>query len=225
MEYKYLILDFGQFLAMPRTGNWDITPKFLELIDINKIDYDKYISARRKYSDILSEKITTLEEEYNMFVRFYDGILSEINYSDYNKKVVEKIAHNRTYEFDKYKLCENVKEELELLSERFKLILLTDNWPCVYDYLKKYDLNKYFDKIYVSSIYGVENKDEVFFDYPIIEFNIKRGDALFIDDTETNLDIAKDKGLDVMLMDRENKVDNSKYQIIHDLNLSFDKTL
>ena len=210
---------------MPRTGNWDITPKFLELIDINKIDYDKYISARRKYSDILSEKITTLEEEYNMFVRFYDGILSEINYSDYNKKVVEKIAHNRTYEFDKYKLCENVKEELELLSERFKLILLTDNWPCVYDYLKKYDLNKYFDKIYVSSIYGVEKKDRVFFDYPINEFNIKPGDALFIDDTEINLDIAKDKGLDVILMDRENKVDNSKYQIIHDLNLSFDKTL
>lgn len=166
----------------------------------------------------------TLEEEYDMFVRFYDGILSEINYSNYHE-ISEKIAYNRTYEFDNYKLCENIKEELESLREKYILILLTDNWPCVYDYLKKYDLDKYFEKIYVSSIYGVEKKDGVFFDYPIKDFNIRPGDALFIDDTETNLDVAKDKGLDVLLMDRENKVNNSKYQIIHDLNLQFNKIL
>ena len=166
----------------------------------------------------------TLEEEYDMFVRFYDNILNEINYPNYHE-ISEKIAYNRTYEFDKYKLCENVKEELESLRKKYILILLTDNWPCVYDYLKKYDLDKYFEKIYVSSIYGVEKKDGVFFDYPIKDFNIRPGDALFIDDTETNLDVAKDKGLDVLLMDRENKVNNSKYQIIHDLNLQFNKIL
>ena len=38
---KYIILDFGKVLAYPTTGNWDITPKFLELIDINKIDMNK----------------------------------------------------------------------------------------------------------------------------------------------------------------------------------------
>ena len=49
------------------------------------------------------------------------------------------------------------------------------------------------------------------------EFNIKEGEALFIDDNELNLDIAKEKGLDVMLMDRENEIKKSKYQIINNL--------
>ena len=224
MNYQYLILDFDKVIAMPSTENWDITPKFLELVDINKINQDEFLKAKSKYQKILSSKIMTLEEEYDMFVRFYDNILNEINYPNYHE-ISEKIAYNRTYEFDKYKLCENIKEELDILRKKYILILLTDNWPCVYDYLKKYDLDKYFEKIYVSSIYGVEKKDGVFFDYPIKEFNIQPGDALFIDDTETNLDVAKDKGLDVLLMDRENKVNNSKYQIIHDLNLQFNKIL
>ena len=222
MNYKYIILDFGKVIALPTTGNWDITPKFLELIDINKIDYNTFLEARKKYSDILSEKVTTLEEEYDMFLRFYDGILSEINYPNHKKKK-KKIAYNRTYEFDKYTLCKNIKEELEVLSKKYILLLLTDNWPCVLDYLKQYDLDKYFDKIYVSSMYGVEKKDEVFFDYPIKDYNIKEGEALFIDDTEINLEIAKEKGLDVLLMDREHTVVDSKYQIIHDLYLHFNE--
>ena len=35
---KYIILDFGKVLAYPTTGNWHITPKFIELIDLKKID-------------------------------------------------------------------------------------------------------------------------------------------------------------------------------------------
>ena len=34
---KYLILDFGKVLAYPKTGDWFITPLFLELIDMDKI--------------------------------------------------------------------------------------------------------------------------------------------------------------------------------------------
>ena len=214
MNYNYIVLDFGKVIAAPTTGNWDITPNFLELIDVTKIDIEKFKLLRKKYECILSEKVTTLEEEYNMFVRFYDGILSEFNYS---KDIVEIIAYDRTYNFDKYTLYNNIQIELKSLSEKYRLILLTDNWPCVIDYLKEYNLYDYFDKIYISSIYGVEKKDKILFDYPIDEFNIKPSEALFIDDNESNLDIAKEKGFDVMLMDRENKIKDSKYKIINNL--------
>lgn len=214
MNYKYIVLDFGKVIAAPTTGNWDITPKFLELIDITKVDIEKFRLLRKEYAYILSEKVTTLEEEHSMFVRFYEKILSE---SDYSKAVVEKIACDRTYNFDKYTLYDNIYQELEKLKEKYILILLTDNWPCVNNYLVQKDLNNYFDKIYISSIYGVEKKDKVFFDYPINEFNIKSGEALFIDDNEFNLDIASEKGFDVMLMDREKIIKNSKYKIINDL--------
>ena len=214
MNYKYIILDFGKVIVAPTTGNWDITPKFLELIDINKIDIDKFKIIREKYGNILSEKVTTLEEEYNMFLRFYEPILKEFGYS---KDIAEKIAYDRTYSFDKYTLYDNIYEELDDLKKKYKLLLLTDNWPCANNYLKEYNLYNYFDKIYISSFYGVEKKDKLLFDYPINEFNIKPKEALFIDDNELNLDNAKEKGFDVMLMDRENIIKGSKYKIINNL--------
>ena len=66
MNYKYIILDFGKVIASPTTGNWDITPKFLELIDINTIDKEKFKELKKEYGNILSEKVVTLEEEYNI---------------------------------------------------------------------------------------------------------------------------------------------------------------
>lgn len=218
MNYKYIILDFGKVISAPSTGDWDKTTKFLELIDINKLDKDKFKCLRKKYGNILSEKVITLEEEYDMFFRFYDGILSEINYPGYKKTISEQIAYDRTYNINKYVLYDNIYEELESLKEKYTLILLTDNWPSVNNYLVGKDLMHYFEKIYISSIYGCEKKDKVFFDYPINDFEIIPGEALFIDDNESNLDVAKEKGFDVMLMDREKIVKNSKHKIISDLN-------
>jgi len=218
MNYKYLILDFGNVLVTPTTGDWHITPKFKELIDINKIDMDKYNEMFKKYSYLLSEKLLTQEEEYDMFIRFYDGILSNINYPGYNKKIAEEIAYDRTYNNSKYTLCDNVINELKELKKKYKLIMLTDNWPCVIPYLKDNGLYDFFDKIYISSVYQELKKDGVFFDHPISDFNIKPGEALFIDDTESLLDVAKNKGLDCMLMDRYKKTKKSKYKIINDLN-------
>ena len=134
MDYKYIILDFGKVIAKPTTGNWDITPKFLEFTDIKKIDIEKLKELRKKYDSILSEKVTTLEEEFNMFVRFYESILKAFGIP---KEIIEKISYDRTYNSDKYTLYDNVQDELKSLKEKYKLILLTDNWPSVIDYLKE----------------------------------------------------------------------------------------
>lgn len=214
MNYKYIILDFGKVIAAPTTGNWDITPKFLELIDINKMDMEEFKRLRIKYQDILSENIATLEEEYDMFFRFYNGILSNFKYSE---DISKQIAYDRTYNFNKYTLYDEIHKELDSLKEKYHLILLTDNWPCVIDYLKEYKLYDYFEKIYVSSIYGVEKKDKLFFDYPINDFKLNPSEVLFVDDYELNLDIAKEKGFKVKLMDRKNEVKTSKHKIINNL--------
>ena len=95
--------------------------------------------------------------------------------------------------------------------------MLTDNWPCVIPYLKDNNLYDYFDKVYISSVYQALKRDGKFFDYLISDYNIKPGEALFIDDTESLLDVGKEKGLDVLLMDRLNTVSESKYKIIHNL--------
>jgi len=217
MKYKYIILDFGNVLVTPTTGDWNITPKFLELVDTSLIDMDELKKSIYNNRHFLGEKLITQDEEYDMFIRYYDSILKEINYSKYNKELVEKIAYDRTYNNEKYTLCPNIIEELKSLKDKYKLIMLTDNWPCVIPYLKDNNLYDFFDEVYISSVYGCLKKEKIFFDYPIKDYNIKDGEALFIDDAEINLDAAKEKGLDVLCMNRYATNIESKYRIIHDL--------
>lgn len=212
---KYVILDFGMVLGYPTTGNWDLTPKFLELIDINKLDVEK-MRAYRKQFRLLSEKIVTLQEEYDMYYNLYKNIFEECGYS-ITDDIIKEISYDRTYNDSKYKLYDDVKESLTLLHKNYKLLLLSDNWPSIILYMKNNDIYDLFDKVYVSSIYGQEKKDGLFFDNPIKDYDIKPGEAIFVDDREKLLDIAKAKGLDVVLMDRKNIVSESKYDIINNL--------
>lgn len=217
MKYKYIILDFGNVLAYPITGHWYITKKFMEYIDISKIDYGKLQSAIREHGDILSRKISTLEEEEILFYDFYKSILNDINYEDVSDDQVRDISNYYTYCYDKCKLYDDVEESLKKLSQRYGLLLLSDNWPCGIEIMKYYDVDKYFLKMYISSVYGCLKEDGIFFDYPIDDFNIKPHEALFVDDNEKLLDVATTKDLDVKIMQRK-KRNKSKYQSITALN-------
>ena len=212
---KYLILDFGKVLAYPTTGEWFMTPCFEKLVDMNKIDKKEVLKSISNHNDIISRQDTTLEEEYQMFLELYKNIFKDIDY-EVSDETIHLIAHNFTYEDDKYGFYDNVEEELKYLSRKYKLILLSDNWPCAFPIMEKRGIDKYFEKMYISSVYGTKKEYGDFFDYPIKEFIINPSEAIFVDDNEKLLDVAVTKGLNVRLMDRDN-VEQSKYQKINSL--------
>lgn len=220
MDAKYLILDMGKVLVGPTTGYWLITPSFLENVDMNKIDKIKLEDAMDEFNYILDKKMLTLDEEFFYMMEYYKSILDRINYSITDEKL-KNIVNDFVYfngSDSKYYLYNDVKSELKRLSEKYTLLMLSDNWPCGEEYLKKHDLYEYFDKIYISSTYGYLKSDKVFFDYLINDYNIKKGEAIYVDDREELLDIGVQKGLDVRLMDRERQISGSKYLIINGLN-------
>ncbi len=212
---KYLILDFGKVLAYPVTGYWFITPLFLDMINSMNLDKEKILLAMEEYNYILSRKVINLEEEYKMFYDFYDNIFKKIGYK-ISKDDLSKISFDITYNDSKYKFYDDVKSELKRLSKKYKLLMLSDNWPCAIRIMKNEGIFDYFEKVYISSIYGEEKKDKSFFNYPINEYNILEGEAIFVDDNEELLDIAILKGFNVLLMDRDNNM-ISKYKIINSL--------
>ena len=214
---KYLILDMGRVLVEPATGDWIVTNEFLKNVDMKKIDKDKLKEAIQSSRFLLDGKAENLEEEYKIIMEFYKTVFQKIDYNIAEEKL-ERIVNNFVYdkEDSKYILYENVKEDLEKLSKKYTILMLSDNWPCAFNYLKKHNIDQYFTKIYISSVYGKRKQDKVLFDYPIKEFNIKENEALFIDDNEELLDIAVEKGLSVLHMDRNNVLKTSKYKIIHD---------
>ena len=213
---KYLVLDFGKVLAYPKTGDWFITPLFLELIDMNVLKREDILNAMNNFSNILSRKAITLEEEYHIFYDFYKSTFDTLGYS-VSEEILDSLANDFTYKDNKYGFYEEIYSELDILKDKYTLLLLSDNWPCCGPIMDDRDLSKYFDKIYISSVYGTKKSNGDFFDIMIDEYNIKDGEAYFVDDNESLLDIAKEKGLDVRQMDREREVKSSKYEIIHDL--------
>lgn len=214
---KYLILDMGRVLVEPASGDWLITNEFIKNVNIAQLDKTRLDEAIQNSRYLLDGKAKNLEEEYKIIMEFYKTVFQKINYNipDVNLK---NIVDNFVYDKDdsKYLLYKNVKEDLEKLSKKYTILMLSDNWPCAFNYLKRHNIEQYFTKIYISSVYGERKKDKTFFDYPIKDFNIKDNEALFIDDNEDLLDIAVEKGLSVFHMDRNKVLTSSKYHIIHD---------
>ena len=170
-----------------------------------------------KYRSFLDEKLMTEEEELDMFVRFYYSVLEGLKNSTSRLRFAEEIAWDFTYGSDKYTFYDGIREELEMLSQKYCLLMLTDNWPCVLRIMKEKHLDGFFEKIYVSSMYGCKKEEGIFFDYPINEYSIYPENTIFVDDNERLLDVAVKKKLKVRLMDRKKEIINSKYEVIHSL--------
>lgn len=208
----------GKVLVEPTTGDWYITPVFIKNVDMDRIDTEALINSMKQFGPLLDSKMETLEEEYNMLYDFYKKALLMVGY-DIPEKNLKNIIDDFVYNVTdtKYYLYDDVTDQLERLSKKYKVLLLSDNWPCAIEYLKKHNIYRFFEKVYISSVYAERKKDGIFFDRPIKDFDIKPGEALFVDDNEKLLDIAVQKNFNVLLMDRTGKQKCSRYKIINEL--------
>lgn len=80
------------------------------------------------------------------------------------------------------------------MSKRLSLLYIENIYQCAYRIMKNWNIDKYFDKLYVSSVYGANKEEKVLFDYLINDYNIKHKEAIFVDDKEELLDISYKKG-------------------------------
>ena len=210
---KYIIFDFGKVLGYPKSGSWFITPKFLELIgniDLNKI---KDAMLKNKYLIKDDKPIKNLKQECDMFDTFYFNVLEEIGI---DKKLSIEIAYDKVYNNTEYELYDDVIPVLTKLKEKYTLLMLTDNFPSIINYLKHVGIYELFDKVYVSSIYETSKKEDKFFDIVINDYNINENEVIFIDDFENNLDLGNKKGFKTIMLDRDNKKE-TKYKKINSL--------
>ena len=210
---KYIIFDFGKVLGYPKTGAWFITPKFLELVQDIDIDILKESLSKNKSLVKDNLPIKNLDEEYDMFLRFYSNILEDLGLE---KELSKEIAYDKVYNNSEYELYDDVIDTLTSLKERYTLLMLTDNFPSIINYLKHVGIYELFDKVYVSSICETSKKEDKFYDMVIDDYDIKTDEALFIDDFENNLDLGHEKGFKTIMLDREDKKE-SKYKRINNL--------
>ena len=213
---KYIVFDIGGVFLKPTTGHWFITPYINDLLK-NKIDMEEFkLSLKNNYELVNEISLQTEEEEYSMFYNYYKKSLEDINYSEMSDELLSKMSKSITYDNNRYTFYSDVKDALETLSKKYRLVILSDNFPSIKRILKDIDIDKYFKPIIISTFYGYRKKDKILFEILKNDIQYKEGTAIFIDDSERNLDIAKEYKLIPIRMDR-NKNSNSKYPIINNL--------
>lgn len=213
---KYIVFDIGGVFLKPTTGHWFITPYINDLLK-NKIDMEEFkLSLKNNYELVNEISLQTEEQEYSMFYNYYKKSLEDINYSEISDELLSKMSKSITYDNKRYTFYSDVKDTLETLSKKYRLVILSDNFPSIKRILKDIDIDKYFKPMIISTFYGYRKKDKILFEILKNDIQYKERTAIFIDDNEKNLDIAKEYKLIPIRMDR-NKNSNSKYPIINNL--------
>lgn len=218
MKIKNIIFDNGGVLSDPKTGHWFITTNFWEILNLDKnTNIDNMKSIMKKYIHLLTQDPKTEKEEYEMFSNFYYHVLKEFKYNNLSKEITNSLASDCVYNDDKYIFYDDVDKELGNLSKKYNLYMITDAWPSSFRVLDNKDISKYFKSIMVSSIESKIKTDGLFEIFLDKNKNVVPEESIFIDDRRVILDKAKECNFNVLQMDRNYEIKDSKYIIIHEL--------
>ena len=222
-DVKAILFDSGRTLNIPRTGHWFITPNFFNIIRNSQFTCtekqleEAMIIAYEHINKILL--VETEEDEFLMFKEFYEIVLKEVNYPRINNEIIVLLARDNVYNDEKFLFFDDVEPSLIKLKEKYLLGVISDTWPSLERVFVNKKLNQYFSTFIMSSIHGSYKAEKILFKIAIEELGIRPENAIFVDDSESNLIAAEEFGMIPILIDRED-VQNlkSKYPIIRSLN-------
>lgn len=216
---KAILFDSGRTLNIPKTGDWFITPNFMQIIDPTKVVCSKkeVIKAIGKARQVEKLLVKTEEEEYLMFKDFYKILLEEVKYPEINDEIIDLLARDNVYNDEKFVFFEDVEEALRRLKETYLLGVVSDTWPSLERVFINRGIRKYFSTFVMSSIYGTTKAEEKLFEIALDELGVKAEETIFVDDNEENLKVAEKMGMKPILIDVYNSDLKSKYRVINSI--------
>ncbi len=228
---KAILFDSGRVLNGPVTGHWFITPNFWKYVDKNiydSVDKRKIASAfyvADKY--IVAQKLmTTKEEEYQHFVKFYDIFSSQLPELKLTSEAIESIAKDLVFNPQKYVFYDDALTVISELKGKYKLAIVSDAWPSLLDVYEENNMISYFDSIVISSFIGTSKPDSKMYCTALEELNIKPEEAVFVDDSLKNCLGALTVGINTVLLCRNKKAYATQkiksigkgYKVVNNLN-------
>lgn len=150
------------------------------------INAEEFLEKRKEVNDIFLDAMRGkyTEDEY------IEALLKSANW-DVNKEIIKKsIRQNLDIK------VEGTMKIVEKLKQRYNLILLSDHIKEWVDYI--IETNKeleIFEHKYFSYEYGKLKTDEGTFRHIIEQEKIVPSETIFIDDSEENVEIAKQNGI------------------------------
>lgn len=199
-KYKHLFFDLDHTL-------WDFaTNEELTLSDLfRKFNLDGYFESFSEFFSIyepinkelwlkyrngeITKRLLTTERFHRTFLM--KGLDSEPTAVKFGQDFV-------TLSATKTALMPHTIEVLDYLKKRYTLHIITNGFiETQYVKLRSTDLEKYFDKVFISEKVGAQKPKRAFFEYAVKSCNAKKDQSLVIgDNLEADIIGAKNFGLD-----------------------------
>ena len=200
-----------------------------EIIDpylIDEISNDNrngVIQNALKYLDN-NHFIITEEEEIEQFKIFYSMISSELPELSITNQKIDALVHSQIYGTD-FCFYDDTLSTLKTLYTKYKLGVISDNWPSLKRTLKSGGVDIYFSTITISSYFGTfkSSPDKKMFHHALGEMKLLPEHTVFIDDGIENLDMAEKCGIQpVLITAKPNAESSDKYPSIKKLSELFE---
>jgi len=171
---KWVVFDTGGVIFDWKKGMRN-TSKFLNI-------------EEQKMLDNLLDHLEHLELGHRLPSDAFEQILSKVNSKHESKKVLELWMHEDNWAQDTLSLVN------ELSQVGYKIAMFTNNWVGIIEtYYSSKEGFKLFDHIFDSSIEGLRKPDPRFYDLVEKRLGAIAGEIYFIDDSEANIRVARDR--------------------------------
>lgn len=125
-------------------------------------------------------------------------IIPELFWDEFRKKLEINLAKEEIQSIflNSYVINDQILELAKKMKKKYKLILLTNNYEDLFDFIKEnYKLEQYFDHMFSSSKIKDKKPNKETFKLVIDKLKINPEEAIFVDDKEKNIIGAQKIGL------------------------------
>ena len=209
---KAILFDSGHTLNYPRTGNWFIPPNFHKHVEpgvFASVDPARLQQAIARARNLLDYHCVVSDEvdECRQFTGFYRALASEFPELEISDGAIAGLAEDTVYNDEKFVFYEDVVEMIPKFSRKYKLGIVSDTWPSLERVFTHAGLKNYFSSFVMSCALGVRKPHPLMYQTALSELGIEPREALFVDDSVTNVEGAKALGIHAVLILRSGRPD------------------
>lgn len=199
---KGIFLDLGGTLLYPPSGSFMFSnlakqyfpPDRLRAMPQERVKAAKDQAARERAAEH-SRPILSIEEEYEIFLRYYTVLSAELGL-DLSEGEVQAVAEDKVYnKDDNYRLFDDTRKTLDALHGKYKLGIISDTWPSIVPLLEHFDILKYFDCTTFSFELGTLKPDPRMFRDALSKMGLPPEQTIFVDDNPKNCQGAAQLGI------------------------------
>ena len=200
MKYKHILFDLDHTLWDFRTNSLLTLQELFDELGLNSFfkDFDTFFSLYegnnlRLWADYRKGLISKKDLNFQRF--YYPFQVSGYEQPELAKKYATEFVRRSPL---KKELMPGAIEILEYLKPVYHLHIITNGFKEVQDVkLEVSGLGKYFERIFISELIGVQKPDVYFFEYTVRSLNASKKECLVIGDSfEADIIGAKNYGLD-----------------------------